>query len=646
MRSIRLSLLVYFLLLSTAALAAVSWLVYQTTAQSLERRRLDSRRLVETQYQARAAEARAALDRRLLRQAQALASMARSSWLHPEGLYPLGFIAAVPLPQSHVQMPLWLAEGALPSLMTKLANHRLVIYIESADDMIPFTGVGQPQEYFQTNSVTGRELQRSESLGTAHLPLDRPMLAEVELLQERFDDVEIRPGVKARRVTLKASVPRFRPAGHPGPWTWRYVKGGMFRPGGPPPGRPPGGGPPGGRSGKSVSGRNGGPGAPTKPAAPKPAPPPRRSGNRVIEAPVLFVQYASELGPLNAEIAGFIKDRDEDCEQINAETRADLRDLRTRLLWISLTTLAALWAGGFLLVRLGLAPLARLTDAVSNVTPHDFRLHLDPAALPRELRPIAARLTQTLEELHRAFEREKQAAADISHELRTPLASLLTTVEVALRKARTVAEYQEILEECRFSGEQMSLLVERLMTLARLDAGADRCRPRQADLAELAVQCADLVRPLARARGLTLRVDASSAIRAQTDPDKVREVLTNLLHNAVEYNRSDGSIDLSVRRVGERAILEVSDSGIGIAPEQRERIFERFYRADPSRHADVPHAGLGLAIVKSYVELLGGRITVESGAAGTTFRVELPCESVRVSTAVSPEPLSTSIQER
>lgn len=643
MRSIRLSLLVYFLLLSTVALAAVSWLVYQTTAHSLERRRLDSRRLVESQYQADVAKARAALDRRLLRQAQALASMARSSWLHPEGLYPLGMIGAAALPQSHNQFGLWLAEGAYPPLMMRLAHHRLVIYIESADDVIPFVEAGQPQEYFQTYSALGRELQRSESLGEARLRLDPTFRTQAELLQERFDDVDVRPGVKARRVTLKSSVPRFRPSGHPGPWTWRSVKGGMFRPGGPPPGGRPGGN----------SGRFGGPGPkrPTTGKPPSPPPPPRRNnGNRVIESPVLFVQYAADLAPLDAEIANIAQERDEGLAQINAETRADLSDLRTRLLWVSLATLVALWAGGFLLVRLGLAPLARMTDAVSRVTPLDFALHLDPAGLPRELRPIAARLAQTLEELHRAFEREKQAAADISHELRTPLASLLTTVEVALRKARTVEEYQEILEECRFSGEQMSLLVERLLTLARLDAGADRCRPRPADLAELAVQCADLVRPLARAKGLALHVDVIEGLPALTDPDKVREVLTNLLHNAVEYNRPDGTIDLSVRREGNRAVLEVADTGIGIAAEQRERIFERFYRADPSRHADTPHAGLGLAIVKSYVELMGGRIAVVSGAGGTTFRVELPCEPVNDAAgaiaATVPEPISTSIQER
>jgi signal transduction histidine kinase len=112
---------------------------------------------------------------------------------------------------------------------------------------------------------------------------------------------------------------------------------------------------------------------------------------------------------------------------------------------------------------------------------------------------------------------------------------------------------------------------------------------------------------------------------AETDPDKLREVLTNLLHNAVEYNRPGGTIELSIDRHGDALQIEVRDTGIGIRSDVQARIFERFFRADPSRYADTPHAGLGLAIVKSYVDLLGGTIAVESTpGVGTTFRVSWP----------------------
>jgi signal transduction histidine kinase len=171
----------------------------------------------------------------------------------------------------------------------------------------------------------------------------------------------------------------------------------------------------------------------------------------------------------------------------------------------------------------------------------------------------------------------------------------------------------------------MSRLVERLLALARLDAGVDTLRTQQVDVSGLAEQCAAVVRPLADARGVTLRVHRNGPTTMQADPNKLSEVVTNLLHNAIQYNRPSGSIDLTVERENGHVKLEVRDTGIGIGPEARTHIFERFYRADPSRHTDGQNAGLGLAIVKGYVDLMGGTISVESNeGVGSTFRVELP----------------------
>src|SRR5262249_17268282 len=144
------------------------------------------------------------------------------------------------------------------------------------------------------------------------------------------------------------------------------------------------------------------------------------------------------------------------------ESAATLSTLRNWLLLIGLTTFAATVAGGVWLVRLGLSPLQRLSLALSRVSVKDFRLPFEEKRLPRELRPIGERLTQTLDLLKRTFAREKQAAADISHELRTPLAALLTTIEVALRKPRSTEEYRELLTDCHTTGLQMNQLIERL----------------------------------------------------------------------------------------------------------------------------------------------------------------------------------------
>jgi signal transduction histidine kinase len=171
----------------------------------------------------------------------------------------------------------------------------------------------------------------------------------------------------------------------------------------------------------------------------------------------------------------------------------------------------------------------------------------------------------------------------------------------------------------------MSNLVERLLALARLDAGVDQLRPQQVDASELAEECAALVRPLAEARGLKLLVERNGPAFLRADPAKLREVVTNLLHNAIQYNRPDGSVELKVARENGCLEVEVKDTGIGISAEARQHIFERFYRADPARSADGLHAGLGLSIVKGYVDLMGGTIAVESTEGkGSTFRVRVP----------------------
>jgi len=209
--------------------------------------------------------------------------------------------------------------------------------------------------------------------------------------------------------------------------------------------------------------------------------------------------------------------------------------------------------------------------------------------------------------------------------LRTPLAGLLTTLEVALRKPRNPEEYRETLADCRDLVKQMTQLVERLLALTRLDARSDRLRIEPVDAVAIAEQCATLIRPLARARNLSVQIHSDSPVNLATDPDKLREIIANLMHNAVEYNRPAGAINVFVHSVDDGLDLEVRDTGIGISPEYRDKIFERFFRADPSRAADGMHAGLGLAIVRGYVELLGGTIRVESEPGrGSSFHVHIP----------------------
>jgi signal transduction histidine kinase len=171
--------------------------------------------------------------------------------------------------------------------------------------------------------------------------------------------------------------------------------------------------------------------------------------------------------------------------------------------------------------------------------------------------------------------------------------------------------------------------VERLLALARLDAGADTVRAQEVDVNDLAAQCVSIVKPLADARDVSLKLYAETPITVHTDPNKLREIITNLLHNAVEYNKPHGRIDVSVERNNGHLQVHVSDTGVGISPKSLGHIFERFYRVDESRQADSLHAGLGLAIVKSYLDVLGGNVSVKTiEGEGSTFTIQLPVKSL------------------
>jgi two-component system, OmpR family, heavy metal sensor histidine kinase CusS len=607
MRSIRLSLIVYFLVLLALAMGGVSWFAYQTTAQALRGKRDSTKVLIESQYTEQKQQIATSFDNRILHKAQFLAKTARVSKDYLEPLFAIGAMGTGLQPQGYLNAPLWLASGSGDLSVDLFLKRPSDIVIKDAEDVLPHADGSQHQgqEYFQTYSRRGKIQQHSENLGQRLLMLDEQVRGTVKFGSGHFDTIEPEAGWKLRIVTLKAPVDR--PLRDPTHISFRLP-------------------PPRFRSknqGKRDFAAKGSPGEPLADSPPVPPPGPRPGG---FERPIVFVQYASETAPMDKELADLLSAREDKFTALESETHGALVGLRWHLLWISLATFAGIVVGGLVLVRVGLAPLARLSEAVSQVSERNFRLKINPRELPAELQPIAARLTDTLEQLKQAFAREKQAAADISHELRTPLAAMMTTLDLSLRKARTAAEYREMLADIRSSGAQMAHLVERLLALARLDAGADRLCTQEVDVREIARQCTNLIRPLAEARGLALRLHAPDPVPLHVDPDKLREILNNLLHNAVEYNRPQGAIDLNVGRVNGHVQLKVSDTGIGIAPEQRQQIFERFFRADPSRHADTPHAGLGLSIVKSYVDLMGGRIDVDSTTSGSTFTIALPAQ--------------------
>jgi heavy metal sensor kinase len=599
MKSIRLSLMVYFLALLAVALLASSLLVYSNAEQTLASKREAMEKLIQTQYRERCQEEEERLKADLLARARALAGLVEVQYeRYPADLiqptFRLGVLSAFLSPNGYVLVPTWIAEGErserphrdeyLASVYFDFRRHLPPGFRQLKFEELDLPSDIQAGDYFFQIDSPPSKPYRSHSLANRSFPLDTSVFDSEKVVHWVFEKTVLPPDHTLMwRVVLKVSgVARAFP-------------------------RPVHRNPPAASS------------IPIRASSPPPGPSP------IPRGPTIYVHCATKMDKLDAALAGFGQQRDNELAKVADETGDSLGGLRQRLWGISLTVFAATAVGTFWLVYLGLSPLRRLSYAVSQVSVKDFRLPLDGRPLPLELRPIAERLTTTLDLLKRAFTREKQAAADISHELRTPLAALMTTTELALRKPRSAEHYRELLGDVHASAQQMNQIVERLLTLARLDAGVDRLRVQSVDVAALAQQCADVVRPLAEARGLKLTVKNPPPALVQIDSDKLREIVSNLLHNAIQYNRPGGAIDLRVRRQNGKLEVEVQDTGIGIAAEVRERIFERFYRADPSRGGDDLHAGLGLAIVKEYIDLMGGSIGVESiEGQGSTFRVLLP----------------------
>lgn len=608
MKSIRVSLIVYVLALLVLSLGGVSLLAYRTAAQTLQEKEVNSHRLLEAEFQTREQDMRAEFDSTLLRKAKLV--IARQSRPHRvEWLNVLPMLSAPMAPLGYLNLAVDLRLGT-PPLSPRLTPVQLRFHeTRSLDQFVPSAeDAGDeplPWEACQTYFRNGQIWDRSNNLAFYAFTLDDQFRQKAELMQEKYDDVEHGP-MSLRRVSIK--VPRVFVASP--------------NPGGPP----------------------GGPNPPWKGVFRGPPPPNASQTWRAMSEPFFFVQYASETTPLTKRLTQLSEERAQRETRLADETHTALHDLGRRLVMVCGLTTVSVLVGGLVLIWLGLAPLNRLSDAVSRINEKDFQLQLDPQSLPSELQPVASRLREALDQLRKAFAREKQAAQDISHDLRTPLAALTTTIEVALKKDRSTAEYRELLEDCQLSANQMSHLVERLLALAKIDAGSNPVRSRPIDVVAVAQSAMEVVRPLARARDIAMTLHAPAELPMLGDPDKLREVLTNLLHNAVDYNRDAGMIDLAVERIDKAVEIRIADTGVGIRADVKERLFERFFRVDPARTGDTPHCGLGLAIVKSYVDLMNGTIDVDSEPGrGTTFRIRLPYHGLPAAIDTAIEPVENEV---
>lgn len=306
---------------------------------------------------------------------------------------------------------------------------------------------------------------------------------------------------------------------------------------------------------------------------------------------------------------------------------ADLRALRLFAWWLAAaggTVLALGLGGAWVLVTRAIRPVEVISAAASRISAGHLAERINVADTDSELGRLAGVLNSTFARLESAFAQQKQFTADASHELRTPLAVMISEAQTTLTRNRTEAEYRETIATFLETAQEMRRLTESLLELARFDAGQEPLQRERLDLAERVRAAIELIHPLADQRGLGLHCDLS---QAQTigDAQRLGQVVTNLLTNAIHYNKTGGEIHVATRVESGRALLLVSDSGQGISPADLPHLFKRFFRADISRTQSQGRSGLGLAICQAIVDAHGGSIEVSSEVGkGTTFTVRLP----------------------
>ena len=280
--------------------------------------------------------------------------------------------------------------------------------------------------------------------------------------------------------------------------------------------------------------------------------------------------------------------------------------------------------GGWLIAWSAFRPMEKIIDTVDSISDgDDMSLRVNMKRGPSEMRRLGAAFDKMLDRLEKSFLSERQFASDASHELRTPITVILAECDRARRKDKTREDFLASINVIEEKGRSMSELVQSLLGLTRIQQGTDRYPMRSADLSAFTEACADEFMP-ADSRGIELTKDIEQGIVTEFNQSLMSRVVQNLLQNAYKYGSDGGHIELSLHESEGKAVLSVKDDGIGIAQENLEKIWQRFWQADASRGED-GGSGLGLAMVKEIAQFHGGTANVTSELGkGSCFTVSLP----------------------
>jgi len=304
------------------------------------------------------------------------------------------------------------------------------------------------------------------------------------------------------------------------------------------------------------------------------------------------------------------------------------------------STLILASLGGQFLAHKALKPVDDITQTARRITSKNLNQRINPPKVKDEISRLIETFNEMISRLDQSFQQMKQFSSDASHELKTPLTILKGEVEVMLRKERTSHEYQQTLKSNLEEINRMSQIVEDLLTLSKADTGEIGLNKEDINLTEILNEVVAQMNRLASSKKLDLSSsNHDENIHLFGDALRLRELFINLIENGIKYTEEGGSIRIFLQKVssarnqsgwlerekGELVKIIVSDTGIGIAQEDQERIFDRFFRVDKARSREHGGSGLGLSICKWIVEAHQGDIEVESELGkGSSFIVRLP----------------------
>lgn len=292
-----------------------------------------------------------------------------------------------------------------------------------------------------------------------------------------------------------------------------------------------------------------------------------------------------------------------------------------------LLLLAAL--AGYILMRKALVPVEVMINAAETYSFNNPHSRLPLVGTEPRIEALGLALNRMLDRLDGAYSHVSRFSADAAHELRTPLTIIRGELELVMAQARTSADVDRAVSNALEEMTRLSGIVDSLITLSRMDSLWGKRAHSSVDLSALATEAIDQMNLLAVEKQISLERPTGPAVLVAGDRDRLKQILVNLVDNAIKYTPAGGQVWVRVSSEADNAILAVEDTGIGIKPDHQDKVFERFYRVSPDRGES--GAGLGLAIVKSIVHAHGGNVVLRSKPGlGSSFRIELPLLSANL----------------